>query len=325
VYEVYASEDDALTGFLDNNVDMVLKPNGLSQNTAGKISNSLTFFFLESSQTRNLGFVAINRESPNIADPILRQAMACMADQEMVNEHQTLPVSVAVLETQVALLNSFTVSEGMFSNHADTIFPCSGPNALEWTQAVRLLSSGGYSWSQPPSDTVAGQGLKLPNGKSFPPVTLLSLKSDQLQALVGLSFQQAMRLLGIPLTAQPVSQDEIDYAVFSSHQYDMALLGWNVSEYPGYLCNWFKDGNPFGYQSDRLQSACEALNSTSDLSTAQKDVYEIQSILAQDLPFIPLYSGITYDAYRNIKYPFDSMLGGLSGVYGAPSLAIPAP
>ena len=113
--------------------------------------------------------------------------------------------------------------------------------------------------------------------------------------------------------------------VFSSHQYDMALLGWNVSEYPGYLCNWFKDGNPFGYQSDRLQSACEALNSTSDLTTAQKDVYEIQSILAQDLPFIPLYSGITYDAYRNIKYPFDSVLGGLSGVYGAPSLAIPAP
>ena len=89
----------------------------------------------------------------------------------------------------------------------------------------------------------------------------------------------------------------------------MALLGWNVSEYPGYLCDWFKDGNPFGYQSDRLQSACEALNSTSDLSTAQKDVYEIQSILAQDLPFIPLYSGITYDAYRNIKYPFDSCAG----------------
>ena len=111
----------------------------------------------------------------------------------------------------------------------------------------------------------------------------------------------------------------------AERQYDVALLGYKVSEYPGYLCDWFKDGNPFGYHSDRLMSACEALNSTSDLTTAQKDVYEIQSILAQDLPIIPLYSGITYDAYRNIKYPFDSVLGGLSGVYGAPSLAIPAP
>jgi ABC-type transport system substrate-binding protein len=104
----------------------------------------------------------------------------------------------------------------------------------------------------------------------------------------------------------------------------MALLGWQVSEYPGYLCEWFGDGNPFGYHSDRLRSACEALDSTSDLAAAQKQVYEIQSILAQDLPFIPLYSGVTYDAYRNIAYPFDSVPGGLSGVYGAPSLAIPA-
>jgi len=74
-----------------------------------------------------------------------------------------------------------------------------------------------------------------------------------------------------------------------------------------------------------LKSGCEALNSTSDLSTAQKQAFEIQAVLAQDLPFIPLYSGLTYDAYRNIRYPFDNMLGGLSGIYGAPSSAIPAP
>ena len=138
-------------------------------------------------------------------------------------------------------------------------------------------------------------------------------------------IQQRIRRIGIIINIESLSAQEINYAVFSIHQYDMAILGWRVSEYPGYLCDWFKDGNPFGYHSDRLQSACEALNSTSDLSTAQKDIYEIQSILAQDLPFIPLYSGITYDVYRNIKYPFDSVLGGLSGVYGAPSLAIPAP
>jgi ABC-type oligopeptide transport system substrate-binding subunit len=66
------------------------------------------------------------------------------------------------------------------------------------------------------------------------------------------------------------------------------------------------------------------LNLTSDLDEARKQIYELQSILAQDLPFIPLYSGVTYDAYRNISYPFDSVPGGLSGIYGAPSLAVPA-
>jgi ABC-type oligopeptide transport system substrate-binding subunit len=105
----------------------------------------------------------------------------------------------------------------------------------------------------------------------------------------------------------------------------MAILGWRVGEYPGYLCDWFEDGNPFGYHSNYLQSACEALNSTSDLTAAQKDVFGIQSTLVQDLPFIPLYSDTIYEAYRSIRYPFNGMLGGLSGIYGAPSLAIPAP
>ena len=71
-------------------------------------------------------------------------------------------------------------------------------------------------------------------------------------------------------------------------------------------------------------SLCNNLNVTSDLDTAHQQVIEIQSVLAQELPFIPLYSGVTYDVYRNVTYPFDQVPDGLSGVYGAPDLAIPA-
>ena len=314
-YQFFSSEDDALIAFLNRNTDLILEPNGLSQNAVGKISNNSTVFFVKSSPTSNFGFVIINQGNSNIANPILHQALACMVDQ------QNLPD----LEAQVMLPDSFTVSDGIFSNHTNSIFPCNGLSSSHIALAVKLLSSAGYSWSQAPSGIIAGQGLKLPNGRDFPSITMLVLKSDPLRVLAAVDFQQWMRLLGIPLTAQQVSENEINYTIFSSHQFDMALLGYTVSEYPGYLCDWFQDGNPFGYQSVSLQSACEALNSTSDLSTAQKDVYEIQSILARDLPFIPFYSSITYDAYRNIKYPFDSILGGLSGIYGAPSLAIPAP
>jgi ABC-type oligopeptide transport system substrate-binding subunit len=124
---------------------------------------------------------------------------------------------------------------------------------------------------------------------------------------------------------QTIDPERLRYAVFSSHKYDLAILSWRVSEYPGYLCDWFKDGNPFGYHSNYLQSSCEALNSTGDLTTAQQDVFGIQSTLVHDLPFIPLYSNTTYDAYRSIRYPFTEVQDGLSGIYGAPSLAIPAP
>jgi ABC-type transport system substrate-binding protein len=135
--------------------------------------------------------------------------------------------------------------------------------------------------------------------------------------------QQQARLLGIPLTAQGVGADEINYVMFSSHVYDLAIVGWKVSAYPGYLCDWFGDGNPFHYDESQIKSTCEALNSTSDLDVARQQVNEIQSNLAQELPFIPLFSDLTYDAYRNVSYPFDHVLDGLSAVYGAPSLAIP--
>ena len=65
------------------------------------------------------------------------------------------------------------------------------------------------------------------------------------------------------------------------------------------------------------------MESTSDLETARQQLTQIQERLAEQLPFIPLYSGLTHDAYQGIRYPFEQVLNGLSGVYGAPSLALP--
>ena len=104
----------------------------------------------------------------------------------------------------------------------------------------------------------------------------------------------------------------------------MAILVWRLSEYPGYLCDWFQSQGPFAYNGSKLKSACEAFNSTADLETARQSAFEIQSILMEDLPFIPLYQGLEYDGLQNVTYPFDGVLNGLSGLYGAPALAIPS-
>jgi ABC-type transport system substrate-binding protein len=70
---------------------------------------------------------------------------------------------------------------------------------------------------------------------------------------------------------------------------------------------------------------CEAFNSTADLGTARQASHEIQSILMEDLPFIPLYLHMEFENHLNVTYPFDFALNGLSGLYGAPSQAIPLP
>ena len=77
------------------------------------------------------------------------------------------------------------------------------------------------------------------------------------------------------------------------------------------------------YNGSKLKAACEAWGQTSDLEEAKVHVSEIQSVLMQDLPLIPLYTGVRVDAYRNIRYPFEDVVDGLSGLYAAPALAIP--
>lgn len=327
-YRIYASEDDAMKAIQNNDIDSILAQSGLSP--YGLMVN-IPLLSRKTNASYRVGFLVFNLERPELADPVFRQAFSCTLDP-------SYNMATVGFDNIPIKLGSFVLPGQKYWFNPSVQLPCANENdrASVVDKAVQTFETAGYSWDQIPQYGVFGTGLKLPNGEKFPALNLLvsNVSTDPVNDPLRLGYfyndasDQIINIaetFGVPISKEVVSSEDLHFAVFSSHQYDMALLEYNVSEYPGYLCDWFKDGNPFGYHSDRLMSACEALNSTSDLTTAQSDVYEIQSILAQDLPFIPLYSGITCDAYRNIKYPFDSVLGGLSGVYGAPSLAIPAP
>jgi ABC-type transport system substrate-binding protein len=312
LYQTYASEDDALNAFKRKNVDEILESGGLSLSARATIGNS--FPFMES-PGNDLSFLVFNGSSPLLHDPAFRQALACVIDPNTTLDH--LGAGVHGLTFFVA------PAENPWDN---SVLPCNGlDSTARLAQAVQILKAAGYKWQVSPSQNAHGLGFTLPNGGAVPAINLLVASSNDLEANSANLINQKLSLVGIQLVVQSVDPERLRYAVFSSHQYDLAILGWHVSEYPGYLCDWFGAGNPFGVHSNYLQSSCEALNSTGDLTTAQQDVFGIQSTLVHDLPFIPLYSNATYDAYRSIRYPFTEVQNGLSGIYGAPSLAIPAP
>jgi len=316
IYRLFANEDDAVNALRSSDVDSVLDENGISTKNEQDLQKDVSFK-IAFNANHGVRFLVINPTRPALMDSAFHQALDCVLDR------------VSIVRALIAVpLESFVQEDAKPWHDSQSLGMCAGQaGSQRLEQAVAILKSAGYTWKKVPTDNENGQGLTLPSGDAFPQITLLapSEKEDSQRAKAAEYVERYAGLLGIPVTVKSVGPDEIRFFVFSSHQYDMALLGWRVSEYPGYLCDWFGDGNPFHYDGSRLKSACEALNSTSDLAQAQKQVYEIQSTLAQDLPFIPLYSGITFDMYRNITYPFDSVLGGLSGIYGAPSLAIPAP
>jgi peptide/nickel transport system substrate-binding protein len=302
-YSVFEELSSAMEAFTQGEADVVLSSGGAFQDPSAP------------SYPVNSGrFLVFNRRHPVPADPALRRAISCMMD------------TGAIVSGQERAYDGF-ISTGPWLEQEPRSICFDLSREARILNAVQALKAAGYSWAREPTVEQAGSGLVLPNGEPFPALVFLTTPPDyelwraNAAIYVGLQLQS----LGIPYSAQELDPESLRYRAYSSGDYDMTILGWSLAEYPGYLCDWFREPGLFAYGSSRLTSACEGLNSTADLGTARQAMNEIHSVLMEDLPFIPLYQTQRYEAYRNVMYPFEGVTNGLSGLYGAPALAIPAP
>lgn len=305
LYAVYPDAASAMEAMLKGLVDLILDPRGFPAGSipAAQQDPSVT---LVSNATRSAHFLVFNPANAVVSDPALRLALNCMID------------------TGELPFDSFVLPEnGSWFN------PAAGPSCPQGTgfsAAVQVLKAAGYRWSREPVvDPVTdqpGEGMTRPEGAPFPPLTLLTVSQNAAPADV---VTTSLRFLGVPVSVRSVSAEDLRYAVYSTGDYDLALLGWSLSDYPGYLCEWFESPGPFAMPGAGLEEACRILDTSTDLETSRQAVYHIQSVLMRDLPFIPLYQGVIDEAYRGLAYPFQFVPGGLAGLYGAPDLASPAP
>jgi peptide/nickel transport system substrate-binding protein len=201
-------------------------------------------------------------------------------------------------------------------------------------EAVRMLKEAGYSWETEPTwnsdqggSVDLGVGLITPDGKFFPDVRLLAPNPgyDPLRATTALFIEQWMRQLGIPVTAELTNFNNIRTTIYGSGDYDMFILGWGFDAYPvpDQACGLFVAGNPYHYINPDLDELCNRFNGETDLEEARQQMYAIQEILANDLPYIYLFTTPVYDAYRNLEYPYTDVLGGIgAGFYGLPGYAM---
>lgn len=335
-YSAYSSEAQAVEALLNDEADLILTPDGLSpqavarlggcescsndfSRSATKVATTNTAITVIRNSSRSARFLAFNQANPYLAEPALRRALACMLDSQSLAQ---------ALEGQAFPLTGFVLDA--YWQAGDLSLPCAALSAqARLAEAVRLLKSAGYTWEKEPAPGVGGKALTAPDGSVLPALSLLAPASaeDALRAQVADSIARQAGLLGLELEVQLVDLDTILYAVYASGSYDLAVLGWRLSIYPAYLCGWFmpEGQNPFAYNGSRLRSACEAWGRTGDLEQARARAVEVQSILMEELPLIPLYVEARYDAYRNLRYPFTSAVDGLGGLYGAPAIAIPNP
>ena len=313
-YALYPSQDSAVLALEKGQVDVILDPRGLPPELVSDRLQKDPSLVIAGNSTRSARFLVLDPLNAPLADPALRQALTCILDR----------AGLARSLNAVALDSFVLPGNGSWSNSAVSPTCARGAGAQAAVEALKLA---GYRWNREPSGTAPGEGLTRPDGSAFPSLTLLAPSAEtdaqRLAAadLVAASFAR----LGINVTIKPLGAEELRYSVFSTGEYDMALLGWQLSDYPAYLCDWFESPSAFALPDAAVADACRTLRSTADLETAKQAVYHLQSILAGDLPFIPLYQEMHYEAWRGIAYPFQFVPDGLSGLYGAPGMAVPAP
>jgi len=313
VYKFYPTENEAVSAFQNNDADFILSRDGISSETANSLAKDASVKVI-SNQSDSARFLVFNHSRFIFSEPAFRSALDCVTDRNVLAEK--------ILDGAVMPLESFVLPGAVFWYNADAKNQCSGMDeATRLKTAVNLLKSAGFTWTKT-------NGLITPQGKIYPDITLLapSAEFDAQRANAAGYIEKQARALGIPLTKKLVSSDTVLYDVYSSGDYDLALLGWRLSEYPFYMCAWFQpwNSNPFHYNEDKPKSACEAFKSAIEIEDARAASFDVQSLFEKNPPMIPLYTTRAYDVYKHLSYSF-APFGRLTSLYGAPSLAMPAP
>ena len=302
---------DAVQALLDDEADFILSPTSLTATEIEKLSTDPAIHFLEN-RKNDIRFLAFNHHQNLWDDVALRRAISCLIDPQTLTKEK--------LDERVVPALGWVAVENIGWHSSIISPPCAGMDAqARLSAAERILQKAGYVWAQEPSPNHAGSGLLLPSGEAFPKIIILAPKEDISRTEAASYIANAARELGIPLEEKTIPADDLFYQVYGINDYDLAIVGWSLSLYPDYLCDFFADGNTYGYNNQAINKKCAEFLQITDPAEAREKLFEIEVLLWDDLPAVPLFSSKMIEAYRNFTFPFEKNLGGFAPtLYGAP-------
>jgi ABC-type transport system substrate-binding protein len=338
IYNIYGTQDAAVLALANGEVDFLLNPLGLQRGLRDQVVGNpdLAAFQNPSNGFRYLAFNV--RKSPNDSTEF-RQAVATLIDKEYITNNvlqgTALPVYGMVPEGNAFWYNpdAPTLGQGMTRQER-----------LE--QAMELLKSAGFSWDVEPSwdeeegVVVPGSTLKDPDGNELAEIELLAPSAgyDPMRATAAIWIAQWMNEVGIPVNPNPTGFNTIIPLVFQPDpetgeiEFDWYILGWSLGNpaLPTFHESFFacandaKEGgnNTPGYCNEEFDAAVAAMNASKTLEEARQYVHEMDNILAEDVPYVTLFTApiLEFYAEARVGYPFTETLDGLQGLNGMPDL-----
>jgi ABC-type transport system substrate-binding protein len=183
-------------------------------------------------------------------------------------------------------------------------------------EAYKILKKAGYTWKTAPVDekgkVVKGKEIRLPNGQPMKKVTILTPPADYdpLRAMSGLIIQEWLRKLGIPVSAKPMAFGSLLEQVKIRREFDAFVLAYGrLSLDPDWIRNFFhsrydkvRGRNMSGYRNPVFDELADRSARTMDREKRKQMVCELQRIIMQDIPYLPLYNPNMIEGVRTDRF-----------------------
>ena len=320
LYKIYGTSDVAMLALKKGTIDMYwqgIQPGyieGLSRHPQIRV------YSCERSALYYMGF---NVRRPPFDDPVLRRAVAVLIDKNFIVK-RILQGYGNPMVSIVPAGNTFWHNPAL-PDYGDDLGRDDRIRA-----AARMLQGAGYRWETPPVDdrgeVVSPKGLRMPDGSPFPEFEILTPPADYdpHRAISGLMIQEWLRQIGMPAAARPMAFGALLQQVKARHDFDAFILGYgSLSLDPDYLRVFFHSAfdrergwNMSGYHNPEFDLIADASQGAMDLQERRALIYRMQEIIAEDVPYLPLYRPRMIEAVRTDHYTgWVPMLEGIGNLW----------
>lgn len=320
IFKIYGTSDAAILALKKGSIDMFWWDVQAGYIADLKKQGDIQVFSSEKSALYYLGFNV--RRAP-FEDANLRRAAATLIDKDFINSR--------ILQGYGTKMWSIVPPGNAFWHCPDLPRYGEGLSRAERIKkAYEILREAGYSWEKPPvgenGQVSNGEGIRLPNGQPMSQITILTPPADYdpQRAMVGMMVQEWLREAGIPAVSRPMAFGSLIEQVKVRHDFDAFVLGYgNLSLDPDYLRNFFLSSNDkpqgwnmSGYRNPEFDRIAEQSADSMDVEKRRELIYEMQKIIARDVPYVPLYDPQLVEAVRSDDFSgWVQMLGGIGNTW----------
>ena len=306
LFKIYGTSDVAILALKKGDIDMFwweIQPGYIKDLEA---QPNIKVFLNKKSALYYMGF---NLRKPPFDDKILRQAIATLINKEFI--------ITRILQNYGSSMRSIIPSGNIFWHNPNVRqYGIGLENEERFKTAYEMLKKAGYTWDKEPviseNGIVEGQGIRLPDGKPMENFVILTPPADYdpKRAFAGMMIQEWIRKMGMPAFARPMSFNSLLDRVKGKHDFDAFILGYGkLNLDPDYLRTFFdskndkpRGWNMSGYNNPDFDKIAKKQLSIIDEEERKKLIWEMQEILMEDIPYIPLYNPHILEAVSKKRF-----------------------